>query len=114
MTFDTRGGSSTISRIEGAAAAKMAPHRCSGILYGVRLNRSRRAQPRAPRESRAGAVCSVVWPFRKSSSAGRRRSDWEAIAGRVGDVANAVTEKVCVEASRMTERRSLESAGRAM
>ena len=39
MTIDTRGGSRTISRIAGAAAAKMAPQRCSGILYGVRLNR---------------------------------------------------------------------------
>ena len=40
ITFDTRGGSTTISRIAGAAAAKIAAQRCSGILYGVRRNRS--------------------------------------------------------------------------
>ena len=43
MTFDIRGGIKMISSIAGAAAAKMAAQRCSGILYGVRLNRSRTA-----------------------------------------------------------------------
>ena len=40
MTFDTRGGSRTISKVSGAAA-KMAAQRYSGIMYTVRLNRSR-------------------------------------------------------------------------
>ena len=40
MTIDTHGNCRTIPRIAGAAAGKMVPQRCSGILYGVRPNRS--------------------------------------------------------------------------
>ena len=41
MTFDTRGGSRTMSRFAGAGVSTMLAQRCSGILYGVPLNRSR-------------------------------------------------------------------------
>ena len=35
MTFDTCGGTRTMSRIAAGATAKMAAQRCSGILYEV-------------------------------------------------------------------------------